>query len=168
MAALCFTYLDSPVGPFLVAGDEEAIFFTSFTTGHQQRLPGKDWTEDARPLSYAVEQLSAYFKGEAVNFSVPLNPQGTNYQHRVWKALQDIPFGQTASYGEIAEKLGNKNASRAVGSANRANHLPILIPCHRVIGANGTLTGFGGGLDTKQILLALEGSAKPIQDDLFA
>ncbi len=151
-----YTYLDSPVGPFLIAGDTQGLRFTSFSTGHQQRRPQPDWIEDAIPLQAATKQLTAYFSGEAIAFDLPLLPQGTPFQQAVWQALQTIPFGQTCSYVEVARLVGRPGASRAVGAANAANHLPIVIPCHRVIGANGKLTGFGGGLETKQRLLALE------------
>ncbi len=151
-----YTYLDSPVGPFLLAGDAQGLRFTSFSTGHQQRQPQPGWTEDAESLQAAMEQLAAYFRGEVVAFDLLLAPQGTAFQQAVWQALQAIPFGQTRSYGEVARQVGRPGASRAVGAANAANHLPIVIPCHRVIGADGKLTGFGGGMETKQRLLALE------------
>jgi methylated-DNA-[protein]-cysteine S-methyltransferase len=151
-----YTYLDSPVGPFLVAGDDNGLRFTSFSTAYQQRRQQSDWIEDAGPLQAATEQLTAYFSGEAIAFDLSLLPQGTAFQQSVWQVLQTIPFGQTCSYGEVARLVGRPGASRAVGAANAANHLPIVIPCHRVIGADGRLTGFGGGMETKQRLLELE------------
>lgn len=163
-----YTYVDSPVGPFFVAGDQHAIAFTGFNSGYQQRVPQHGWREDARPLAYAVEQLEAYFAGASRVFDIPLAPTGTEFQLTVWEALRAIPFGQTRSYADIAKAVGNPGASRAVGAANRANHLPVVIPCHRVIGADGDLTGFGGGLDTKRVLLELEGALAPDpQSSLF-
>jgi methylated-DNA-[protein]-cysteine S-methyltransferase len=107
-------------------------------------------------LDEVVSQLEEYFEGKRRAFDLPLAPQGTPFQQRVWRALLDIPYGETISYGELASRIGNKAASRAVGLANGSNPLPIVIPCHRVIGSNGKLTGYGGGLPIKQQLLALE------------
>jgi methylated-DNA-[protein]-cysteine S-methyltransferase len=104
----------------------------------------------------AVKQLREYFAGRRAEFDLPLAPEGTEFQRTVWRNLQDIPYGETISYGELAKRVGNPKASRAVGAANGQNPIPIVIPCHRVIGANGKLTGFGGGLPTKEALLALE------------
>lgn len=161
----CFyCYLPSPVGDFLIAGTDETLAFTGFTSGYQQRTPDSDWIQDASPLTYAVEPLQAYFDGESVDFKIPLGPVGTPFQQQVWTALQAIPHGSTCSYGDIAIAIGRPGASRAVGAANHANHLPIVIPCHRVIGADGSLTGFGGGLETKAVLLRLEGCVLPDRD----
>ena len=107
-------------------------------------------------LEQAAAELEAYFAGQLRTFTVPLAPAGTEFQHRVWAALREIPFGKTATYGEIAARVGNPRASRAVGQANNRNPIPILIPCHRVIGASGQFTGYAGGLAVKQKLLALE------------
>jgi methylated-DNA-[protein]-cysteine S-methyltransferase len=103
-----------------------------------------------------VKQLREYFAGQRADFDLPLAPEGTEFQRTVWRNLRDIPYGETISYGELAKRVGNPKASRAVGAANGQNPIPIVIPCHRVIGANGKLTGFGGGLPTKEALLALE------------
>ncbi len=103
-----------------------------------------------------MKQLREYFAGKRADFDLPLAPEGTEFQRSVWRNLQDIPYGETISYGELAKRVGNPKASRAVGAANGQNPIPIVIPCHRVIGANGKLTGFGGGLPTKEALLALE------------
>lgn len=157
MPQIYYTYLDSPVGDFLIAGTERALAFTGFTTGHQQREPHPDWREDAAPLHYALPQFEAYFDGAPVAFDIPFAPSGTPFQLRVWQALRGIRYGQTATYGDIARALGNPGASRAVGAANGANHLPIVVPCHRIIGTDGSLTGFGGGVETKRALLRLEG-----------
>lgn len=158
--------LDSPVGPLLIAGDTDNVRMISFPTGSQAQDPLPDWTRDDGYYQEANQELRAYFAGELTSFGFALSFDGTPFQKSVWKALCDIPYGATASYGEIAAKIGRPKASRAVGAANRANPLPIVVPCHRVIGANASLTGFGGGLDTKQFLLALE-SPPPTQGRLF-
>lgn len=118
--------------------------------------PQADWREDRQAFSETCRQLEAYFAGDLDNFRLPLAPQGTPFQQRVWKELIKIPYGQTISYGELARRIGNPKASRAVGLANGSNPIPIIIPCHRVIGADGRLTGYGGGLEIKEKLLALE------------
>ena len=107
-------------------------------------------------LKEAIKQLNEYFDGKRISFDLKLQPQGTVFQNKVWKALMEIPFGETRSYGEIAKIIGNEKASRAVGMANNKNPIPIIVPCHRVIGANGKLVGYAGGLDIKEMLLNLE------------
>ncbi len=127
-----------------------------FVEGRQTVSPDATWREDRTPLHQTIQQLQAYFAGELEKFTLPLAPQGTPFQLKVWKQLCDIPYGETISYGELARRIGNPNASRAVGLANGSNPIPIVIPCHRVIGSNGKLTGYGGGLPIKEKLLALE------------
>lgn len=152
-----YSYLESPVGPLLIAGDAHAIHFINFPKGGRGVKPQAGWTESARgPVSDALRQLREYFAGKRIEFDLPLAPEGTDFQRNVWRRLQEIPYGETISYGELAKRIGNPKASRAVGAANGQNPIPIVIPCHRVIGANGKLTGFGGGLPTKEALLALE------------
>jgi methylated-DNA-[protein]-cysteine S-methyltransferase len=152
-----YTYLDTPIGTLLIAGDAEAVRRIDFPKNGKASTPGEDWTESARgPVGQAVKQLREYFAGQRADFDLPLLPEGTEFQRSVWRNLQDIPYGETISYGELAKRVGNPKASRAVGAANGQNPIPIVIPCHRVIGANGKLTGFGGGLPTKEALLALE------------
>lgn len=155
---MLYTRYHSPVGPLLLAGDDNGLQLIGFPEGKQQRCVQTDWHCDANaaPLRATAEQLGAYFAGELRHFDLPLMPLGTPFQQRVWDALQTIPYGQTWSYRQLAEAIGNPTASRAVGGANGANPLPIVIPCHRVIGSNGSLTGFGGGLPVKQRLLLLE------------
>jgi methylated-DNA-[protein]-cysteine S-methyltransferase len=114
------------------------------------------WRDDATPFDEVKRQLSEYFSGRRTTFDLPLAPQGTQFQGRVWEELQKIPYGTTISYGELARRIGNANASRAVGLANGRNPISIIVPCHRVIGANGKLTGYGGGLPRKEALLAFE------------
>jgi len=149
---LIYTYVDTPIGSILIAGDGNAIIETYFA-GAQ---PKPDWIRDDDGLREAADQLCAYFAGERQSFDLPLAPRGTDFQLSIWNALQRIPYGQTTTYSTIAQRIGRPAAIRAVGAANGANPIPIIIPCHRVIGANGSLTGFGGGLDVKRQLLALE------------
>ena len=153
-----YTYFDSPIGPILVAGDGEAVARIGFSTGHQVLQPGTAWVDDAVPLRAVTEQLEQYFAGERRDFDLRLAMQGTAFQKRAWEILRTIPFGEAWSYGQVAKALGSPGAARAVGRANATNHLPLVVPCHRVIGAGGTLTGFGGGLSTKQWLLRFEGA----------
>jgi methylated-DNA-[protein]-cysteine S-methyltransferase len=152
-----YAYLESPIGPLLIAGDGTSIRHISFPKNGKAVKPQPGWVESARgAVGQGIRQLQEYFTGRRVDFDLPLTPEGTAFQLSVWRALQDIPYGQTISYGELARRVGNPKASRAVGAANGQNRIPIVIPCHRVIGANGTLTGFGGGLPIKQALLDLE------------
>jgi methylated-DNA-[protein]-cysteine S-methyltransferase len=151
-----YRHLDSPVGRLLLAGTGHALEMLSFTMGSKARGPAAEWTEEPAAFDEAVRQLRAYFSGELHDFSLPLKPSGTEFQLRVWTELQAIPYGTTTSYGELARRIGNPNGSRAVGLANGSNPIAIIVPCHRVIGASGKLTGFGGGLDIKQRLLDLE------------
>jgi methylated-DNA-[protein]-cysteine S-methyltransferase len=148
--------LDSPIGPLLLAGDEAGVRFLLFCSGRKSVSPRPDWVPDTGLLEAPAQQLDAYFKGALRVFDVPVAPIGTSFQQRVWSALQEIPYGETLSYGDIARRLGNPKSVRAVGLANGSNPISIIIPCHRVIGSNGSLVGYGGGLATKQALLALE------------
>ena len=147
---------DSPIGPLLFAGDDNSLRFLMFRHGRDKKHILPDWEPDRRALVEPVRQVEAYFKGRLKAFDFPLAPQGTPFQTSVWHELLRIPYGETISYGELARRLGNPKAVRAVGLANGSNPIAIVIPCHRVIGSNGTLVGYGGGLPTKQALLALE------------
>ena len=141
--------IETPIGPLTLQADEAAVTAIRFGAGGAQ---------DASPLLDAVEaQLREYFAGTRRTFDLPLAPHGTAFQQRVWMALRAIPYGETRTYGELAAAIGSPHASRAVGMAHHRNPIPIIIPCHRVIGANGTLTGYAGGLEIKRRLLALEG-----------
>jgi methylated-DNA-[protein]-cysteine S-methyltransferase len=151
-----YTHTDSPVGRLLLAGDEEGLRLISFPTETKARALATDWRRNAEAFKTTIQQLQAYFAGELTEFSLNIVPRGTSFQLLVWAALRQIPYGQTISYGELARDIGRPTASRAVGAANGSNPLPIVVPCHRVIGSTGKLTGFGGGLDTKAALLALE------------
>lgn len=150
--------IDSPVGRLLLAGDGESLVQVCFQSGPRPLGPPGGWVADAAPFRAVSTQLAEYFDGRRRKFDLPLAPRGTEFQRRVWWALTEIPYGKTISYGELARRIGKPSASRAVGLANGANPLPIIVPCHRVIGADGSLTGFGGGLPIKRKLLALEGA----------
>jgi len=153
---LFYTFLDSPIGKLLLAEDANGLQQILFSTDGRPATPDPQWIEDPSALAEAIRQLKAYFAGELEDFDLSLAPQGTPFQQKVWSELQKIPYGKTTSYGELARRIGNPNASRAVGLANGSNPIPIVIPCHRVIGSNGRLTGYGGGLPIKEKLLALE------------
>lgn len=147
--------IDSPIGLLTLAGDGSVL--TNLRMVDQTYEPSRsDWSPNPRAFGEAVEQLGAYFAGELTNFDVELDLRGTEFQRRVWRALLTIPYGETRSYGEIAEQIAAPGAARAVGLANGHNPIAIVVPCHRVIGANGSLTGFGGGLGRKRTLLELE------------
>lgn len=150
--------IDSPIGRLLLAGDGIHLTCIHFQSGPHPLAPQREWEESSAPFERASAQLQEYFSGRRRAFDLPLAPAGTEFQRRVWRALATIAYGATISYGELARRVGNPRACRAVGLANGANPLPIVVPCHRVIGANGSLTGFGGGLPIKRALLALEGS----------
>jgi len=137
----------------MLAADDNGLLQINFP---QNGKPAPDWQEDSPAFAEVLRQLRAYFAGELENFDLPLAPEGTAFQKKVWDELCQIPYGETISYGALAKRIGNPNASRAVGLANGSNPIPIVIPCHRVIGSNGKLTGYGGGLPIKEKLLALE------------
>lgn len=165
---MIYRHIDSPVGPLLLVGSDAGLHLIEF---HMPRHPmprGDDWREGDHPVLRETQaQLEDYFAGKRRRFDLPLAPRGTEFQRQVWWELANIPFGTTISYAQLAARVGRPAATRAVGAANGRNPVPIVLPCHRVIGADGSLTGFGGGLPTKQYLLQLEG-ALPTRDDLFA
>jgi methylated-DNA-[protein]-cysteine S-methyltransferase len=149
--------VDSPVGTLTLVANEQALVSVYWAEEQPEETPG----ENHPILEAAARQLAEYFAGKRQHFDVPLAPDGgTEFQQRVWLALGEIPYGKTWSYGELAKRVGNAKASRAVGAANGQNPLPIFVPCHRVIGADGSLTGFGGGMERKKTLLALEATPK--------
>lgn len=152
-----YFFCPSPIGILTLTQQDDSIIRLDFPGVSMQGAP-----EPTQLLLEACRQLREYFAGQRRSFQLPLAPQGTPFQQQVWQALAEIPYGETRTYGEIAEAIGRKGASRAVGAANHRNPLPIFIPCHRVIGANGSLTGYAGGLETKRFLLALE-SGQPAQ-----
>jgi len=151
-----YCYLDTPIGDLLLAGDDGALSLVGFPKGKMRHDPDPEWIYNEKPFAAARQQLREYFEGERKDFDLPLNMSGTEFQVQVLEELRRIPYGETASYADIAARIGRPKAMRAVGAANGRNPLPIVIPCHRVIGSSGSLTGFGGGLDTKEALLRLE------------
>jgi methylated-DNA-[protein]-cysteine S-methyltransferase len=148
--------VDSPVGLITLAGLGECITNLVMENAAHPPASRSQWVKDAEAFPYVVAQLEAYFSGELTDFDVALGPIGTSFQLRVWDALSEIPYGETRSYGEIAQRIGQPAAARAVGMANGRNPIAIIVPCHRVIGANGDLTGYAGGLSAKRALLQLE------------
>ena len=161
-----FSTMDSPIGPLTLAGTGSTL--THLRMAGQTHEPDRaDWVSADGAFADVVEQLEAYFAGSLTEFDVELQLIGTEFQRRVWAALQTIPYGETRSYGQIAEQIGSPGASRAVGLANGRNPIGIIVPCHRVIGSTGGLTGYGGGVDRKQTLLALEKNRSPAQAALF-
>jgi methylated-DNA-[protein]-cysteine S-methyltransferase len=151
-----YCYLDTPIGELLLAGEDGGLSMIGFPKGSMRRAPEPDWIFNEKSLAEARRQLREYFAGERREFDLPLKLSGTGFQVSVLQALQEIPYGETVTYGEIAKRIGRPRAVRAVGAANGRNPIPIVVPCHRVIGSTGDLTGFGGGLDTKEALLRLE------------
>ena len=147
--------VDSPIGPLTLAGRDGLSHLRMDRQTHDPVDRGS-WVSDPHAFADAADQLDAYFHGELTDFDVDLELEGSAFHLRVWRALCDIPYGQTRSYGEIADAIGSPGAARAVGSANGRNPVAIIVPCHRVIGASGSLTGYGGGLDRKRVLLDLE------------
>jgi methylated-DNA-[protein]-cysteine S-methyltransferase len=156
---MLYSRIPSPLGPLLLAGDDEGLQLLHFEQPGHLFAVGPDWEERGKAFAPAARQLEQYFLGRLRSFDLPLAPQGTAFQLRVWKALLRIPYGETRSYLDVAETLGDPKAVRAVGAANGRNPIAIVIPCHRVIGSNGSLTGYGGGIQIKARLLALEGAA---------
>lgn len=157
-----YRFVESPFGRALVAGDGESLRWLAFTRGRPKARSFSTWTEDDRDplLREAERQLDAYFAGKRERFELPLDPQGTEFQKRVWTELVAIPYGETVSYSELARRLGRPRAFRAVGAANGQNPISVIIPCHRIVGKSGDLTGYGGGLDVKRSLLELERCTK--------
>jgi methylated-DNA-[protein]-cysteine S-methyltransferase len=161
-----FRTIDSPIGPLALAGQGPAL--THLRMLNQTYEPNRsDWMPDDQAFPDAVDQLEAYFAGERSDFDLDLYLAGSEFQRRVWRALLTIPYGETRSYGQIAEQIGASGAARAVGLANGRNPIAIVVPCHRVIGASGSLTGYGGGLNRKRWLLYMERSRTSATPSLF-
>ncbi|MCK5836116.1 MAG: methylated-DNA--[protein]-cysteine S-methyltransferase [Desulfobacula sp.] len=150
-----YCYYESPVGELLLTGSDR-LETLNFPLGKTRKEPQPHWINSTAQFSKALDQLEAYFTGHLKNFDLNLDIQGTQFQKSVWQELLKIPYGETIHYGEMAKRIGNPNACRAVGMANGKNPISIIIPCHRVIGKDGSLTGFGGGMDVKKQLLELE------------
>jgi len=153
------TTTDSPIGELLLVGDGTALSGLYMQAGPAPKRIDPSWERSDAAFVDAVEQLAEYFDGRRLEFDLPLAPQGPPFQRQVWQALREIPYGETITYGEQARRIGHPDAARAVGAANGQNPIAVIVPCHRVIGANGSLTGFGGGLERKRLLLDLEADA---------
>ncbi|EQD42414.1 methylated-DNA--protein-cysteine methyltransferase [mine drainage metagenome] len=150
--------MPSPVGKLFLAGDEDGLCMLNFQKERHPACPEPGWKRNYAPFRNVIAYLEGYFRGQRPELDIPLVLNGTSFQLTVWSALTAIPYGETRSYGEVAHAIRKPRAARAVGAAVGKNPIPILIPCHRVIGSTGSLTGFGGGLDVKRILLAIEAS----------
>ncbi len=148
--------IPTPIGPLRLSGDEEGLREISFQRRARSTGSPDDGQISREPFRDVISELEEYFAGRLTRFRVRLAPRGTPFQLRVWSLLRTIPYGETTTYGEIARELGQPNACRAVGAANGRNPIPVIVPCHRVIGSDGSLTGFGGGLEIKRALLDLE------------
>lgn len=160
MQTIYYTYMKSPVGNLLLAGNGISLMQIHFERGMRAVQPEPRWQQSEGKFSEVIRQLDGYFRGELRSFKFPLAPEGTDFQKAVWQEVLEIPYAMTASYAEIAARIGRPSALRAVGAANGRNPLPIVVPCHRVIGSDGRLTGYGGGLEVKEFLLALERRTK--------
>jgi methylated-DNA-[protein]-cysteine S-methyltransferase len=151
-----YTTVESPIGELLLVGDGHALCGLYMQDGRKPARISEAWKESSAPFAGVRGQLEEYFAGERRTFDIPLVIEGAEFERRVWRALREIPYGETVSYGEIARRVGQPTAARAVGLANGRNPIAVIVPCHRVIGADGTLTGYGGGLERKRLLLELE------------
>ena len=153
-----YDYYDSPCGRMLLAAEGEALCALHFLGQKHAREPGADWRLDpaAAPIVQARRELDEYFEGSRTEFRVPLAPQGTPFQRAVWKAIAGVGFGETISYAELARRAGRPGSARAAGAATGRNPIGVIVPCHRIVGADGSLTGYAGGLERKRALLALE------------
>ena len=152
------TTIESPIGELLLVGDEESLRGLYMQEGKRPYRVADHWRNAEEPFAAVREQLSEYFAGERTEFDLPLESVGSEFDRSVWAELERIPYGQTTSYGEIARRIGRPDKARAVGAANGRNPISIVVPCHRVIGSDGSLTGYGGGLERKRFLLQLEGA----------
>jgi methylated-DNA-[protein]-cysteine S-methyltransferase len=153
---ILYTTIESPIGELLLVSDGDALRGLYMQDGRKPRTIGAGWVPSPAPFADVKTQLEEYFAGRRTTFDVQLAAQGAPFEREVWHALEEIPYGETVSYGEIARRVGQPTAARAVGTANGRNPIAVIVPCHRVIGANGTLTGYGGGLERKRLLLELE------------
>ena len=163
-----WTYVDSPLGDLLAVRDDGGLTGLYLPTGKRPKHPDPTWARDDAAFDDVRTQLAEYFAGTRRHFDLPLHAAGTEFQKRVWRALCDIPYGETTSYGRTAVAVGAPDAARAVGLANGQNPISIVVPCHRVVGANGSLTGYGGGLDAKRWLLSHEAAHRLTDEGLFA
>ena len=159
---MLYTTIDSPIGELMLVGDGDTLHHLSMQGGRRPLRRDSAWTRDDRAFAAVSQQLEEYFTGARRTFDVPLSLTGNPFEQRVWRALREIPYGETTSYGEIARRIGSPDAPRAVGLANGRNPVAVIVPCHRVIGADGSLTGYGGGLERKRLLLDLEAGVLPL------
>jgi methylated-DNA-[protein]-cysteine S-methyltransferase len=159
---LLYTKFDSPIGELLLVGDGHALHGLHFQEGRAAIEVPSPWQDAEEAFVAARAQLAEYFEGWRSSFDMPLAMTGSAFERRVWSALQEIPYGESTSYGELARRIGEPGAARAVGLANARNPIAVIVPCHRVIGANGSLTGYAGGLARKRFLLDLESGALPL------
>jgi len=162
-----YAYVDTPIGRLLLAGDAESLHLLSFQSGSRVHHPRDTWRHEPNGFPKVRRQLDEYFEGKRTTFALPLHLGGTAFQNAVWTTLQSIPYGATTTYRELAVCIGRPAAIRAVGAANGANPIALIVPCHRVIGADGTLTGYGGGLPLKRKLLEHEARVCGTRLDLF-
>ncbi len=156
---LLYTTVDSPIGELLLLGDGLRLHGLFMQQGRKPIVVAPDWERSDEAFTDVVAQLREFFAGERTDFDIPLELDGTDFQLRVWNALREIPYGTTISYGELARRIDQPTAARGVGMANGANPIAVIVPCHRVIGADGSLTGYGGGMERKRLLLDLERGA---------
>jgi methylated-DNA-[protein]-cysteine S-methyltransferase len=162
MSTLTYTTTDSPIGELLLAGDGKSLHCLSMQDGRRPMRIDHRWERREAAFDDVRRQLEEYFAGTRRTFDIPLSLHGNEFELRVWSALREIGYGETASYGEIAARIGSAIAARAVGLANGRNPIAVIVPCHRVIGADGSLTGYGGGLERKRLLLDLEAGVLPL------
>jgi methylated-DNA-[protein]-cysteine S-methyltransferase len=162
MSTLTYTTIDSPIGELLLVGDGESLHCLSMQDGRRPMRIDHRWERRDDAYGDVRRQLEEYFTGSRRSFDVPLSLHGNEFELRVWSALREIGYGETASYGEVATRVGAPSAARAVGLANGRNPIAVIVPCHRVIGADGSLTGYGGGLERKRLLLDLEAGVLPL------
>ena len=159
---MIYTTVDSPIGELLLLGDGDVLHGLYMQAGRKPIRVQAGWTRDDDAFADVRSQLREYFAGERTAFDMPMHLEGSAFQRTVWHALTEIPYGQTISYGELARRIGRPDLARAVGTANGQNPIAVIVPCHRVIGANGKLVGYGGGLENKQLLLDLETGSIPL------
>jgi methylated-DNA-[protein]-cysteine S-methyltransferase len=159
---MIYTTIHSPIGPLLLSGDGESLQGLSMQGGPRPLAVDPRWQRQDNAFAEARGQLTEYFDGRRRSFDLDLGLAGNPFEQSVWQALREIPFGTTTSYGALAERIGHPTAARAVGLANGRNPIAVIVPCHRVIGADGSLTGFGGGLERKRFLLDLEAGVLPL------
>jgi methylated-DNA-[protein]-cysteine S-methyltransferase len=160
---MIYTTMDSPIGELLLLGDGEALHALYMQEGRNPVPVQPRWQRDDDAFAETRRQLEEYFAGGRSRFDIPMHLEGTAFQRTVWHALTEIPYGETISYGELARRIGRPDRARAVGTANGQNPIAVIVPCHRVIGANGKLVGYGGGLDNKRRLLELEAGVRPLE-----